>query len=336
MLKQPDVVWGSDPEAFFQREGQIIGSERLIPKRGFASRGNKIIRDGVQFELNPAPRRTVEELGRNIGVLYGQLQQYLDRNPGVSCCFDGLVEVSKTELDSLSQETRVLGCMPSHNFYGTKPIDVDPLLYRKRSSGGHIHMGLSLPIYSKYDKSANDHRSRLVPLCDILVGQLSVLLDRDPGAAERRENYGRAGEYRLPSHGLEYRTTSNFWLRDYILMSFVFGMAGFAISVLDATLQGNDLEQELANVVDIERVARAINTNDFDLALSNFCVIRPFLEKYLPDTGFPLSPKTLDNFVSFATDVKHNGIKAYFPTRDILTRWQNSAYNSFATMMYRE
>lgn len=331
MLKQPQVVWGSDPEAFFQREGQIIGSERLIPERGFAVRGNKIIRDGVQFEMNPAASQTIEGLGYNVGQLFAQLKRHLKKNPDITCCFDGLVEVSQPELDGLSPATRVLGCMPSHNFYGSKAIDVDPLLYRKRSSGGHIHMGLSYPIYTL--GGVSDYRSRLVPLCDIFVGNSCVLLDRDPGAAERRENYGRAGEYRLPQHGLEYRTTSNFWLRDFSLMSFTFGMAAVAISVLNDTLRGQDLEQQLVNVVDIEQVARAINTNDFDLALLNFRAIQPFLATHLPPTGFPLSPNTLDKFISFATDVRHNSIATYFPTDNIVNNWQSGVFNSFELLL---
>lgn len=331
MLKAPNVVWGSDPEAFFQSGGQIIGSERLIPKRGLTNRNNKVIRDGVQFELNPQPSRRLDTLGRNIGAAFSAIQKTLDKNPGVSVNFNGLVEVSREELDNLSPDTRRLGCMPSHNFYGVKPIDVDPLLYRKRSSGGHIHMGLALPIYSQHGKA--DNRANLVPLMDIFVGQLAVLLDRDPGAAERRENYGRAGEYRLPPHGLEYRTTSNFWLRNFTLMSFVFGMASVAVAVLEETLRGNNLEQELVDVVDIDKVVRAINTNDFDVALDNFRVIQPFLTKHLPDDGFPLAPGTLEKFVQFATDVKHNGLRAYFPTRNIVNSWQVGPFNTFADLL---
>jgi hypothetical protein len=196
--------FGSDPEAFFERKGQIIGSEKLIPKQGINTRAGRIVRDGVQFELNPGSG-TVNQLATNIGRLFSAVQRRLDKNPGVSICFDGLVEVSADELASLSPATRILGCMPSQNAYQNRPINVDPVLYRKRSSGGHIHIGTR-------DRKFREQRQRAVYVFDILIGNSTVLLDRDPGAAERRENYGRAGEFRTPSHGLDYRTTSNFWL----------------------------------------------------------------------------------------------------------------------------
>lgn len=328
------TTWGTDPEGFFQRKGQIIGSERLIPEEGLLNGKSKIVRDGVQFELNPATGETVRQLGMNISVLFQTMRDTLRKNSDVNLCFDGLVEVSQKELDSLSPATRILGCMPSYNIYGMKPIDVDPIAYRKRSSGGHIHMGLTLPIFDPF-LSDPDNRQRLVPLMDIFVGAFAVLLDRDPGAAERRENYGRAGEFRMPKHGLEYRTTSNFWLRDFRLMSFTFGMAQIAISVLAESLTGNDIEEELVKVVDIERVIRAINTNDFDLALEHVRAITPFLQKYLPEQGFVLNPQSVGKFTEFAQDVRARGIERYFPTEQIVDNWCANHYEDFATFLQK-
>jgi hypothetical protein len=328
------TTWGTDPEGFFERKNQIIGSERLIPEEGLITGQSKIIRDGVQFELNPANGTTVRQLGMNISVLFQALRETLRRNPDVALSFDGLVEVSQKELDSLSPATRILGCMPSFNIYGVKPIDVDPIAYRKRSSGGHIHMGLTLPIFDPF-LGDPDNRQRLVPLMDIFVGAFSVLLDRDPGAAERRENYGRAGEFRLPKYGLEYRTTSNFWLRDYRLMSFTFGMAQIAISVLAESLSGKDIEEELIQVVDIAKVIQAINTNDFDLALEHVRAVTPFLQKYLPDQGFIFNPQSIGRFPIFAQEVRARGIERYFPTEAIVDTWCNERYEDFTTFLQR-
>lgn len=307
--------WGSDPELFFSKGGQIIGSEKLIPERGIRTGVGKIVRDGVQFELNPLSDPTVRGLGNNIANLLARVQVALNENPGVELCYDGLVEVSREELDSLTPKSRVLGCMPSYNVYEDRPITVDPITYQKRSSGGHIHIGTSDPVLMF-------ERRSMVPIFDIIVGNTCVLLDRDGGAAERRQNYGRAGECRFPDHGLEYRTTSNFWLRDYSLMSLVFGMAHIAYEIAYQGLNGNRaLLDDLSKRVNIKRIVQAIDTNDFDLALRNFKRIVPFLRKNLPQEGFVLNSKNIISLILFAENVNAYGIEYYFPTQRILENW---------------
>jgi hypothetical protein len=316
--------WGSDPEGFFSRAGQIIGSEKLIPENGISTYTGKIVRDGVQFELNPVSG-TIEELGRNIGGLFNTLQSRLKRNPGVSVVFDGLVEVSQQELDSLSPVTRILGCNPSYNAYEDKPINVDPVTYRKRSSGGHIHVGTT-------DKKYMQERRMAVPVYDILVGNTCVLFDRDPGAAERRENYGRAGEFRLPDHGLEYRTTSNFWLRDYTLMHLVFGLAHIAYELTYQSFNGNTaLWQGLAQKVNITRIQQAIDQNDYDLALKNFKRLVPFLRKNLPADGFVLTPKNIDKVIQLSA----KPITELFPTDQIIPNWMQGNRTTFNDFVER-
>lgn len=319
------VTFGTDPEGFFARDGQIIGSEKLIPKKGLDYSFGKIVRDGVQFELNPKSAATIPQLGANVAGLFTKLDEALKATPGVSICFDGLVEVSRAELDSLSQECQVLGCNPSYNVYGDKSIDVDPYTYQKRSSGGHIHLGLR-----RDGRIMQEGRRRLVPVLDILVGNTCVLLDRDPGCAERRENYGRAGECRFPDHGLEYRTTSNFWLRDYALMSFVFGMAALAHDLLDQWMNGNDaIWQDFAKRVSIKNITKAIDTNDFALALRNFKKLVPFLRKNLPAQGFPLTPRNIPAFIGLAEDIERRGANVVFPQEGVVSGWVQGNFTEF-------
>lgn len=320
-----NVTWGTDPEAFFKKDGQIIGSERIIPENGVNMRLNgKIVRDGVQFELNPSASQSIQALGTNISILLQEANRLAKKN-GAELCFDGLVEVSRKELDGLAPRSRILGCQPSQNVYGASPINVDPVEYRKRSSGGHIHAGI-------FDDAVRNNRITGVPLFDLFVGNTGVLLDRDPGAAERRQNYGRAGECRLQDHGLEYRTPSNFWIRDYSLMSLVYGMSALAISILYQKAYNQNKEWDaLVAAINIEDVITAINTNNFDLALANFEKLIPFLEKNLPPTPVPfqLTPGNLRKFVTFAQDVNANGIEKYFPTEGIVERWVPAKFREF-------
>lgn len=332
MLRPVNITYGTDPEGFFQRDGQIIGSDRVLPVEGLVNNSYQkpfVVLDGVQFELNPAPASTVQGLATNLSSAFYLLRQHLVGQPGVTLNWSNIVEVSRKELDNLSQKARELGCQPSMNIYGEQPLRCNIKTYRKRSSGGHAHVGL---LGTNIFSGGRDARQRLVPLCDIFVGQWCVLLDRDPGAAERRENYGRAGEFRLPSHGLEYRTLDNFWIRNYTLMSFVFGMVNLATSVLVHTLTGGSQEQELVKIVNVPRMRKAIEKNDIRLATRNIIELQPWLMDNLPDTGFPVRPGTISKFIELGKHIDHHGIESIFPD-DPVTHWAKNDRVDFNTFL---
>jgi phiEco32-like amidoligase-type 2 protein len=312
------VMFGSDPEGFLNERNDVIGSELVIPDGGIQTNGGRIVRDGVQFELHPLPEPTVAGLGHNLSRILTVLEQTANR-AGKQLNFSGLVTVKEKQLQRLAPESQVLGCAPSENIYDVPPIDVDGRTYRKRSSGGHIHLGMTAPIY--IPEEGVDHRQRAVALLDVLVGNTGVMLDRDKGARERRKNYGRAGEHRRPEHGLEYRTLSNFWLAGYPVMSLMFGMSRFAVAILQETLAGNDLERELAGMVDLRLVFRAIQSNNFELAMLNYQRIVPFLKANLPDAGYGLTPATVDALAEFANNVRREGLDRWFPKQTIPQRW---------------
>jgi hypothetical protein len=258
------------------------------------------------------------------------LVAHLAKHPEVSIDWSGLVEVSRTELDSLSPENQVLGCQPSENVYGVRPILAGEY-YPKRSAGGHIHVG-GLPINLWQNYSETEHRAQLIPLFDILVGNSCVLLDRDEGQIERRRNYGRAGEFRKQPHGVEYRTLSSFWTRHYALLDFVLGMTNLAVSIAQMTASGSPIEDGLKDVVDIDNFILAIDTNDFSLARRNFESIVPFLRKELPETGFPLNPKNIDHFLGFGEAVKEKGLTHYFPETPEVA-WAQREYTGFSDLL---
>ena len=233
----------------------------------------------------------------------------------VKADFRTVIEVDPVELASLSEKARMLGCAPSKNLYDKEAtITVNPETYMKRSAGGHIHIGLSSMLLP--------HAERLVPILDIVLGNTCVMIDRDPGTAERRSVYGRAGEYRLPKHGLEYRTLSNFWLRACPLTSFVLGMTRVCSNILYTTLVHSptfDAETTLLKRVDLDQVREAINTNDLALAKKNWESIRPFLCLYnLSGTGVGAHNASLFDY--FVQRIEQKGIDYWFP-EDPLEHW---------------
>jgi hypothetical protein len=262
---------------------------------------------------------------------------------------DSLVDITRQELNSLSENCQVFGCDPSTNIYSegadkTSKIKVDPKKYLKRSAGGHIHLGNSFEQYvdNKFADSADSglreyHKIALrikqalkkspdimVAVLDIVVGNTCVLLDRAEGNKERRANYGRAGEYRMKPYGIEYRSLSNFWLRSYQLMSFVTGLCRFAVHCVSESTPENDYVKALFNAVKREDIVKAINNNDFDLAMKNFKKLEQFfIDAADEGTGhdfYPLRKRTLKYFHHFVTRIQQKGIEYWFPD-DPMTHW---------------
>lgn len=332
-LAIPIVYFGCDPELFFTNNDEVVmGAEKVIPHELPSHQHGKFVLDGVQIELNPAPAECRETLGSTIKQCFYTLHDYLRNIKDVKVSFRSVVNVSKAELDSLSDQAKVFGCAPSFNFYDKEAaIAVDPRVYLKRSAGGHIHLG--------FDKTAPQMmaiRERLVPLMDVFVGNTCVMVDRDPEAPERRKVYGRAGEHRLPDHGLEYRTLSNFWLRSYQLMSMVMGLSRIAASILYTSQvvskSGNansdkwykesyGAEEDLLSRVDLLAVRDAINNNDIGLARKNFQAVKGFVTDY-SFHGISLDPSNIKAFEYFSQVIEQKGIEHWFPL-DPLKHWSD-------------
>lgn len=360
------VNLGADPEFFFSKKGQVVGSEKVLPTDGLyqdpyraqraagimaaltteqlATRSRFVI-DGVQAELNPDPSTCRALFGNEIARCFRQLKsEIMKKHTDLDVDFSPLVKLSQEELDSLSEASKIFGCAPSTNVYSTgkdktSKIEVDPKKYLSRSAGGHIHLGNAYHIYLNKDGTPkyNDDKAFLgasqiairtekalkgdvetmVKILDIVVGNTCVLIDRDPSNAERRKNYGSAGEHRCKSYGVEYRTLSNFWLRSYQLMSFVTGMCRHAVLLVDQSVPENNYVKAILDAVDIDDVVKAINTNDFKLAYANFKKIEPILLKStagdFSHESSPIHNKTIKNFHYFVS----RGINHWFKENPI-------------------
>lgn len=347
MLQQLSAIepyMGCDPELFFANNGKVIESCKLIPKSGIKilnSGSTKIIRDGLQLEINTNPYTCRAHIGRDISKAIIQLRNNFVSTKKATLLFNQMVELSKEEMEGLDPESVRFGCAPSKNFYtrGTSQITVDPRVYSKRSAGGHIHIGgqvtnsqevLYNGVEPKYDNVYTTCMHKKIHLAvrvlDIVVGNTCVQLDRDPNQVERRKVYGRAGEFRRQPHGMEYRTLSNFWLRSYQLTSLVFGLSRLAFNIVysiyleekttgkrDSSLRG------LLKLVPKKDIRDAINNNDFDLAKKNFDCYKDFLVEISGKrTGFyPFA--TDENLLNFEHFVE-KGIDYWFP-HDVVEHW---------------
>ena len=341
------VLFGADPEFFFKQNGSVIGAEKVLPKEGvvqmeryykYDANGNHerdakgeyiileraiggplIIIDGVQAELNVVPNHCRQSFSTNLSVCFRKIAEQI-HGKDITASFAQTVEVDKEEMQTLSKDAQQFGCAPSKNVYGRTKVEVkDASKYYSRSAGGHVHIGHG---GSPTVKKVLANTDITIPMLDIIVGNTCVLIDRDPGNIERRKNYGRAGEYRLPKHGLEYRTLSNFWLRSYQTMSLVMALVRFAVCVA-----GDEaVSKELLALVDLEKIARAINENDAVLAQENFDKIKEIIVSIgvtgTTDTVFPLQGERVAQFEYFAK----KGLDHWFKD-DIMTHWVKHDYH---------
>lgn len=102
------------------------------------------------------------------------------------------------------------------------------------------------------------NRISVIRAMDFFLGIPSLLLDNDK---ERRKLYGKAGAYRTPHYGVEYRTLSNFWMRDKKLVEWVFNQTYEALEFVRA---GFTLTNYLG--YDETKIRDIINNNDIDAA----------------------------------------------------------------------
>ena len=143
------------------------------------------------------------------------------------------------------------------------------------------------------------------------------MIDRNPLQKERRKLYGMAGEYRLPAHGIEYRTLSNFWLRSPVLADFVAQMAGMCVGILHTSLMngGQDLESDLMGRVSIPNLVLAIQYNDVGMAMGVWKGIRQFIMDHFPADG-PICASTMPKFDKFL----EKDVMEWFPN-DPMVEW---------------
>lgn len=327
------VQLGCDPEFFFKVNKRIVGSEHFIPATGFKYYGDdypnyKFVQDGVQAELNPQPNTCRANLANGIAKAFERLDAEIKKTRNdVEFCFDQTVTISKTELDKLDDKNKRFGCMPSFNAYdpdaAVRLNAIDPLVYRKRSAGGHIH--ISTNSNTTTQKLVKESPEKFTHLLDIIVGNTCVLIDRDKGNKERRKAYGRAGEYRLPKHGYEYRVLSNFWLQHAALLSLCFGLTHLTVSIV-CHPQFDKYYQQLTEAVSLDDIQKAINENDFKLAYKNFKAIEAILcDALTPGAygSYGIDSSCMYLFHHFIERVNTKGMKYWFK-KDPIDFWKSS------------
>ncbi len=272
-LRKPCIYIGSDPEIFVVgADSQVIPSYDFLksknenelttlPKQfGTGSSVHKpqnIFWDGFQGEFNVQPQTC---LGWFADGIYSGLKNMSDKaklvNKDAKLSIQSTLPIHPVVLQNAKPEHVEFGCMPSLNIYGMEGLKADGRDVPFRSAGGHIHLGIaSLTNDNKNTKQI----ARYVKTLDKILGVACVSLFAGYDKPERREMYGLAGEYRLPKHGIEYRTLSNAWLAHPLIMNMVYELARQCVGITSNNLEHLWVATE-------EETIRCINECDTDLA----------------------------------------------------------------------
>ena len=122
-----------------------------------------------------------------------------------------------------SQEAKEFGCSPDFNVWDRSvneaPVPLSPVF---RSCGGHVHVGHP-------SLSSLEAKETMVKAMDVTCGLVSLILDNNKEAIERRTLYGKAGCFRPTKYGIEYRTLSNFWLKSPLFVELIYSLTKDAL-----------------------------------------------------------------------------------------------------------
>lgn len=216
------MLIGSDPEIFVEDEkGEVIPSFNFLGKKGSCvktQQGLGVYWDGPQAEFETKPEGClayqIDSIQFGMKTLLQEARKY---NPKAKLSTKTLMGIPKEVLDTAAEEHIQLGCMPSLNAYDMKSEPVENGRHLPfRSAGGHIHFGMN---------RTPDQFKLMVKALDAILGVACVSLFQSYDNPARRRYYGMAGEYRLPKHGMEYRTLSNAWLIHPLLTNLVFDLS---------------------------------------------------------------------------------------------------------------
>ena len=220
--------------------------------------GGTVQRDNVAVEFASPPVETPEQFVESIRSCLRDISSMIPKGTSLEAVPSANFPAS--ELDH--HEAQQFGCDPDYNAWtveqNEKPHCNSSVF---RSCGGHVHVGGiqedGSPIPGMEFLLEFEGKLAMVRAMDIMLGIPSTILDCSPAAIARRQLYGKAGCHRIPDHGVEYRTLSNYWLKTPELVMLIYHLTNDAVRLV----QSGALE-DLINKLGAEEIQRIINNGD--------------------------------------------------------------------------
>lgn len=252
-----NVMLGSDPELFIinSKTKEVVSSIGLIPgEKGDPwteglPEGYGLEIDNILAEFNIPPCKTKKEWIHHMNFMKDFIRDFVKKvNPDYDIMHVASQHVNPAILNN--PIAQLFGCSVSYNAY-TKGPNPKPEGDKTnlRSCGVHVHVS--------YNNNDVDTSIDLVKMFDMFLGVPSVILDPD---TERRSLYGKAGDFRICSYGVEFRVLSGYFLKDDKTIGFMWDQA---MKAIDAYNNGmfpmfEDRVQHIINTSDVKEAERFV------------------------------------------------------------------------------
>jgi Phage phiEco32-like COOH.NH2 ligase-type 2 len=218
--------------------------------------------DGAQAEFAPWAKQCMETLHESTRLgLIEVLTRARKVDPKAKLTLQNVVTLPEAVLQNADAKFIQFRCSQSLNIYNDPGDGIqDARKYKYRCAGGHIHIG-----YTRAFTAPGIEQ--VVRGLDGVLGVIGVSLAAGIDNPERRHTYGRAGEFRLPRHGLEYRVLSNFWLSHPAIAMLVFELSRSVVRLAESGLfnlcwTGDEEEtREVINNCDVAGARKIIRRN---------------------------------------------------------------------------
>jgi hypothetical protein len=195
-------------------------------------------------EFNIPPAKNEDEFHNYIQEALGYIQSTLP--PTLDIFAFPSARVDKAWL--VTENARIFGCEPDFDAWKFGEQNPRPNGETNiRSCGAHLHVGYEHPNY--------ELSMALIRAMDIHIGLPSIIQEPEN---ERKSLYGKAGAFRSKTYGVEYRTVSNYYIRDPKLTKWAFNNTLQAVEFVNTGAS--------VNMEEAEAIQAAINLNDKPLA----------------------------------------------------------------------
>lgn len=318
---------GSDPEMFVvDKAGIVIPAFTFLPDKknapsdSFDSVTKQPYYDGFQAEFNILAQQCHVSAVANLATgLRALIQKAKTFNPDAKLSHKSVLEVPEAMMQSVSDQHAALGCSPSQNVYpNTDPLYVDdPRALPLRFAGFHIHYGHEY-YTSVVDKNQRRFRVEMaVRSIDRIAGPIITSMLQGIEDPRRRHFYGRAGEYRMPPHGFEYRVHSSTALCHPLIAYLTLDFSRYALMFayknrMDwwETPGGDAQVQHILNNYDIAEAQAVLKKNEAVLDA-------------IIDSLYGCGPTHNEARFKGLKNIIFNGAKNYLPCEDVTSNWSN-------------
>jgi len=266
---------GCDPEFFLKKGEKIVSAVGLVPGSKHEPHplksGAGLQTDNVAIEFASKPVSNGLELVNHLRATFAEIiNEYIPKEHTLFLAPSNNLDAA--ELNSF--EAQQFGCSPSYDAWelceNPQPNATNSNL---RSIGAHVHLGV-------IEGDGNDFlldgmgKVYAVRALDCTLGLIDVLIDSSKEAVARRKLYGKCGEHRPTSYGVEYRSLGPWWMARPQTVMLVDAVAQDALKIVRDGL----LEEVIEAVGGQEKLSSIINTGDYKQAKH---LVETVVSKYL-------------------------------------------------------